>query len=145
MSYLDILETAQPELGEKIQEVRRGLATLDKFKARYKLEVPPVRVTTMPNDAIGGYYAPHKKELKVYLHSAFGPYYVLLHEAGHAIADKYLDGKMPAGETQVSEKDYPDSLCEREAETLRIFIGCEETLKELNPSRYEYLKSFFPG
>jgi len=153
--YLSILAMAQPELAEDIKILRKGLAVLNAFKAKYNLKIPTAQVTTMENAAIGGYYQRSREELKVYLkhvenlnadtyqmqvedNSVYG---ILLHEAGHAIADKYLDKEMPFGEKRLSEHDYPDDVSEREAETLRIFIDNEEKLRELNPSRYEYLKN----
>jgi len=143
VDYLSILELAQPELSEDIKLLRKGIAAIDAFKAKYNLEIPPVKVTTMPNSVIGGYNRAFVDDLKVYLKNDGSACKIVLHEAGHAIANKYLDKKMPAGEKQLSDHDYPDNIAEREAETLRVFIDNEEKLLELNPSRYWYLKKFF--
>ena len=143
MDYLELFELGHPELAEEVNLLRKGLAALDAFKAKYNLELPPIKITTMENSVIGGYYRMRVEDLKVYIKNDGSAYKILLHEAGHAIADRYLDGKMPPGEKQLSDHDYPDDVAEREAETLRVFIDNEEALQELNPTRYHYLKTFF--
>jgi hypothetical protein len=156
---LSLMEQGNPDMACSIRQLKKAIDVVEDFcKANGKNRLP-INITAINNTYCSGVYDVMHNELKVYIDPSMedkwkgdyemtsddgSPYSVLLHEYGHWVHNKWLGlENVPEGENLLSLHDVKNDVCERFAETFRVFVDNPDVLKEQNPTRYAWMMERF--